>query len=225
MRIRRRFAVLAAAALVLYGLAAWLFLLPPLRLPPSQLLAGGCPATDEPPQSPSEQPILFVPLEAVPDHLVGALVAREDAFYYHHGVDWGQLVRAFWRNWYAGEYQFGGSTLTMQLARELFLGKERSLLRKLREISYALQVERRLSKDEILELYLNVVHWGPGLRGVGAASCAYFGVPPSALDEEETRRLVAVLPSPERLGPALASWADRRRRASRDANAAAEAMP
>jgi len=217
MRGRGRFAVLAVVAVAIYGLAAWLFLLPSVRLPPAQTHAGSSPPACADRESldrlREQQVILFVPLEQIPDHVVAPLLQQEDAFYHHRGVDWEQLVRAFWQNLFAREYRYGASTLTMQLVRELFLGRERTLLRKLREIAYALQAERRLGKDEILELYLNVVHWGPGVRGIGSASCYYFGVPPSLLDTDEAARLVAVLPNPDRLGLALQEWARARQAA------------
>ena len=211
MQRRRRWVILAAIALATYGLTAWLFLLPPIQLPPSQPLSGRCPAPEQLERLPKQ--VLYVSLADVPDHLVQALLAQEDEFYHHRGVDWEQTVRAFWGNLWARRYRYGASTLTMQLVRELFLTKDRALLRKLREICYALQAERRLRKDEILEFYLNVVHWGPEIRGVGAASCFYFGVPPARLDEEQSRRLVAILPNPERLGPQLSAWADGQRAA------------
>lgn len=199
--------------MAIYALAVWLFLLPPIRLPPADPLVAGtaCPDSSSLERLRERQLVLSVPLADISPHVVDALLQQEDAFYHHHGVDWEQLVRAFASDLRAREYRYGASTLTMQLVRELFLEKDRTVLRKLREIAYALQVERRLDKQDILELYLNVVHWGPGLRGVGAASCYYFGVPPAALGAEEARALVSVLPNPERLGPAL----HERRRAGR----------
>jgi monofunctional biosynthetic peptidoglycan transglycosylase len=131
-------------------------------------------------------------------------LAQEDRLFYdHYGVNWELVLRALGRNIAAREVRYGASTLTMQLARELFLDKRRNLLRKLREMAYALQLERQLDKAQILELYLNVVDWGPGLRGIGAASCYYFGIPPAELSPDQSARLVALLPSPERLGEQL----------------------
>jgi membrane peptidoglycan carboxypeptidase len=208
---RSRFAALAAGAVAVYGLAAWLLLLPPLQLPPSIELArlppGACRDGVFLDQVRSQRTILFVPLADVPTPLIDALHRQEDAFYHHRGVDWAQALRALGKDLAAGGYRYGASTLTMQLVRELWLDKQRVLWRKLREGAYALQAERRYSKAEILELYLNVVHWGPGIRGVGAASCHYFGVPPVDLDPEAAQRMVAVLPSPDRLGPDLLAWA------------------
>lgn len=208
---RPRFALLAAAAVAVYGVAGWLFLLPPLQFPPSVELArlppGACRDDAFLERVRSQGTILFVPLADVPDFLIDALYRQEDAFYHHRGIDWAQALRALRKDLSAGEYRYGASTLTMQLVRELWLDKQRVLLRKLREGAYALQAERRYSKTEILELYLNVVHWGPGIRGVGAASCHYFGVPPANLDPEAAQRMVAVLPSPDRLGADLSAWA------------------
>ncbi len=205
MRGRWRFVVLAATAMAIYALAVWLFLLPPVRLPPEDPLTTGkaCPDPSSLDRLRERQVVLFVSLVEISPHVVDALLQQEDPFYHHHGVDWEQLARALALDLRAREYRYGAGTLTMQLVRELFLDKDRTVLRKLREIAYALQAERRLSKQEILELYLNVVHWGPGIRGVGVASCYYFGVPPAALSPEEAREIVSVLPNPERLGPAL----------------------
>ena len=206
MRGGRRFAALAAAAVSGYAVVAYLFWLPPIRLPDSVSLASLPEAACGDPEvleRLAPQTILFVPLSAVPDHLVLDLLQQEDAFYHHHGVDWLEMWRALREDLTARRYRYGASTLTMQLMRELFLDKQRRLLRKLREMAYALQAERRLSKREILELYLNVVHWGPGIRGVGAAACSYFGRPPSALTVEQARQLVGVLPDPDHRGADL----------------------
>jgi len=212
---------LAATAVAIYAIAAWLLLLPPVHLPPAHPLAVGeaCPDPSSLNRLRERQLILFVPLAEISPHVVDAVLGQEDAFYHHRGVDWNQLVRALFRDLRVREYRYGAGTLTMQLMRELFLDKDRTVLRKLREIAYALQAERRLGKQEILELYLNVVHWGPGIRGVGTASCYYFGVPPAALSAEEARELVSVLPNPERLGPALRE----RRRTGRAAGSRAVA--
>jgi membrane peptidoglycan carboxypeptidase len=212
---RSRFLVLAAGVVAIYGVVAWLFLLPPLRLPPSAALARLSPTACRDrgflDSTGHQRFILFVPLAAVPPHLVDALLLHEDEFRHHHGVDWVAALRALYKDLAAGSYRYGASTLTMQLVRELVLDKRRTLLRKLREVAYALQAERRYSKDEILELYLNAVHWGPGIHGIGAASCYYFGVPPGSLNVDEASRLVAVLPSPEHLGPELEAWGRTRR--------------
>jgi len=198
-----RFVLLAGALLGVYALAAWLLVLPEIVVPPGIDLARttdslcdrGSPGGDE---------ILFLPLTDLPNHLVAALIEQEDrSFWVHHGINWGTFFRALRKDLAAGEYRYGAGTITMQLVRELWLGKRRNLVRKIREIAYALQLENRLPKNRILELYLNVVHWGPGVRGVGAASCYYFGIPATELSPNQVMRLVTVLTSPPRLGPEL----------------------
>jgi membrane peptidoglycan carboxypeptidase len=206
--VRRLPIVLTVAAALVYAATASLFLAPPVGFAPSRPFGEVRPEECGDPQFLAEvrreREVLFVPLAQIPSHLQRSVVAQEDRlFYVHHGVNWELVWRALARDIAAGEIRYGASTLTMQVARELFLDKRREVLRKLREMAYALQLERRLDKARILELYLNVVDWGPGVRGVGAASCYYFGIPPAELNAEQARRLVALLPSPERLGERL----------------------
>jgi len=196
------------AAALSYAVATSLFVVPPVSFAPSRpfgdLRAEECSDDQFLAEVRRQREVLFVPLAEIPSHLQGSVLAQEDRlFYVHSGINWDLVWRALGRNLAAGEIRYGASTLTMQLARELFLDKQRHLLRKLREMAYALQLERQLDKAQILELYLNVVHWGPGLRGIGAASCYYFGIPPAELNAEQSGRLVALLPSPERLGESL----------------------
>jgi len=206
-RRRVRFVLIAAGALATYGVAAFWFLLPPIERPPSVAISTVSPEQCADPVFAealgTQHTILFAPLDRIPGSLVDALLAQEDGFYNHHGVNWSQLARAAARDLKAGRIKYGGSTLTMQLVRELFLEKKRTFLRKAREIAYALQAERRLTKADILELYLNVVHWGPGIRGVGSAACYYFGVLPPALTGEQAKHLVEVLPNPDVRGEQL----------------------
>ena len=200
---RSLFLLLLALLSAAYGLAIWLLVLPRIDLPPGLDFEN---AADPPCRGAwlGDDRIRFVPLSDLPSHLVLAVLRQEDRKFYHHrGVLWAPLLRALRKNVAAGQYRYGAGTLTMQLMRELGLGKQRTLLRKTREIAYALQAENRLSKDRILELYLNVVHWGPGVRGVGAASCHYFGISATQLSADQSARLVTVLTSPLRLGPEL----------------------
>ena len=203
-KTRSAFFILLGALAAVYALAAWLLILPPIALPPGVDVD---PAADPPCGTTAwlgDNRILFVPISDLPRHLIAALLVQEDrAFHWHRGVRWAPLFRAMRKNIAAGEYRYGAGTITMQLMREIALGKERTLLRKTREIAYALQTENRLSKRRIAELYLNVVHWGPGVRGVGAASCYYFGIPATQLTADQSARLVSVLTSPPRLGPEL----------------------
>lgn len=131
-----------------------------------------------------------------------AVLAIEDRrFYSHFGLDPIGMVRAALSNLRAGEYVAGGSTITQQLAKNLFLGDERTLLRKLRELYLALWLEARLSKDEILELYLNRVYFGAGAWGAEAAARTYFSKPAHALTLAESAMLAGLLKAPSRYAP------------------------
>lgn len=136
----------------------------------------------------------LVEFKDIPDHLVKALIAVEDArFYHHNGLDWQGITRAFWENVRARSYKQGASTITQQLARALFLHPKKTLLRKAQEALLALQIEKRYSKEQILELYLNQVYLGRGAYGVEAASRTYFDKPVSELELNECV-LIAGLP-------------------------------
>ncbi|MBN1196266.1 MAG: monofunctional biosynthetic peptidoglycan transglycosylase [Candidatus Aminicenantes bacterium] len=140
--------------------------------------------------------------EHFPPFLQRAVVASEDAaFYSHEGVDLFELKESLKKNLQAGKKARGGSTITMQLARNLFLSPRKSLLRKLREILIARRLEAALSKQRILHLYLNVVELGRGVFGFPASSRRFFGRPLVELTPTQTLRLVAVLPKPLRVTP------------------------
>ena len=141
-------------------------------------------------------------LGAVSPALSLCVVTSEDArFFQHGGFDWRELRESVATNLTEGEYTRGGSTLTMQLARNLFLWRGKSLLRKALEAYLTLRLEHVLPKRRILELYLNVVEWGPGIYGIGEASHHYFDKPPSALTLGESALLAAILPNPVRWSP------------------------
>jgi monofunctional biosynthetic peptidoglycan transglycosylase len=140
---------------------------------------------------------IWVPYNAVSEHLKKAVLISEDAsFFSHKGVDLFELKEAIREDWEKGRLKRGGSTITMQLARNLYLSPSKDPLRKLREIVIALQLERALSKTRIFELYLNVVEWGDGIYGVEAAARHYLSKPASQLDPAEAATLAALLPSP-----------------------------
>src|SRR5215468_2509306 len=143
-----------------------------------------------------------VSLKELPPYLPKAFIAIEDRrFYSHHGVDpWGILRAAVANVLHRGVSQ-GGSTLTQQLAKNLFLTQERTLARKLQEVELALWLERRHSKAEILELYLNRVYFGSGAYGVEAASQRYFGKPAKSITLPEAAMLAGLVKSPSRLAP------------------------
>src|SRR4026208_543738 len=119
---------------------------------------------------------IFVPLAQIPKTLRDAIIATEDArFYSHHGVDPTGIARAVYQNFRRGRIVEGGSTITQQLAKVLFLTPDKSLERKLKEAVLALELERRYSKDRILEMYLNQIYFGHGAFGVEAAARPFFG--------------------------------------------------
>jgi len=142
------------------------------------------------------------------------VLAEDDRFHAHHGIDFAEVadalgldhqrgawgaVRTVWRR---RDRVRGASTITQQLARNLYLSPSRNPLRKVKEAVTALRLELALSKQRILELYLNLVEWGPGIWGAGAASWTYFGVPPARLDLWQAASLAATLPHPRRSNPA-----------------------
>ena len=144
----------------------------------------------------------WVPLAHISPHLLRAVLVSEDAsFYQHHGFDWEGLQEAFNRNWEKGKLQRGGSTLTQQLAKNLYLSPNKNLFRKAHEALLAWELERRLSKKRILELYLNVAEWGHGVFGAEAAARRHFGKSAEALRPAEAALLAAMLPSPRRHDP------------------------
>ncbi len=144
----------------------------------------------------------WVPLEKISRNFVRAVLAAEDRrFFLHPGIDWTAIERAYARNQRSGRVRLGGSTITMQLAKNLFLSSERSFFRKGKEAIIALRLEKELPKRRILELYLNVIELGEGIFGVEAASQHYFHKPASALTRDEAARLAAIIPSPRRHSP------------------------
>jgi monofunctional glycosyltransferase len=129
------------------------------------------------------------------------LVAEDDAFWQHEGVDFDQLQESIEADWMRGRFVRGGSTITQQLAKNLYLSPSKNPLRKLRELIIARRLEAELKKARILELYLNVIEWGDGIYGVEAASRTYFGSPASALGPAESALLAAAVVNPRVLNP------------------------
>ncbi len=129
------------------------------------------------------------------------LVAEDSAFWEHDGLDLVQVRASLEQNFEQGRFVRGASTITQQLAKNLYLSPSRNPLRKVREILLARRLERELGKRRILELYLNVVEWGDGLYGAEAAARAYFGKSASALTDEEAALLAGSLINPKRYSP------------------------
>ena len=144
----------------------------------------------------------WIDFESIPKLLRETVRVTEDAsFYQHGGIDFAELKEAIKRNWQKGEYVRGASTITQQLAKNLYLSTDKNIIRKIKEILIAWRLESALSKDRIFAIYLNVIEWGPGIFGVEAASQYYFGKTVSQLNLEEMVRLVAVIPQPLSVNP------------------------
>jgi monofunctional biosynthetic peptidoglycan transglycosylase len=144
----------------------------------------------------------WISYRRISQHLKRAVVAAEDArFMSHGGFDWEEIQRALERNVREGEIVRGGSTITQQLAKNLFLSGERTWWRKAQEALIALMLESLMTKRRILELYLNVIEWGDGIFGAEAAARHHFGESAASLDPEQAARLAAMVPSPRRYLP------------------------
>jgi monofunctional biosynthetic peptidoglycan transglycosylase len=138
----------------------------------------------------------FVPLSQISPNLLHAAISAEDTrFYRHHGFDWQQMGEAVQQDLDEGRKR-GASTITQQLVRNLFLSTAPSVVRKAIEMSLVPLTELILSKNRILELYLNVIEYGPGIYGCDAASKYYFSIPAAALTREQAIKLAEVLPAP-----------------------------
>jgi membrane peptidoglycan carboxypeptidase len=139
----------------------------------------------------------FVKLKGLPAHVVGAFLTAEDGgFRRHQGFDVEMIRRALAHDLAMGSLSKGASTLSQQVAKNLFLTPERTIARKLAELVLTWRLEEVLGKDRILELYLNIVELGPNLRGIGAAASRYFGKPAEALTPLEAAHLASLLPNP-----------------------------
>jgi len=138
-----------------------------------------------------------VPYERISVHLKRAIIAAEDArFADHEGFDWDGIQRAMEKNQKKGRFVAGGSTISQQLAKNLFLTPERSLFRKGEEAIITLMIENIWSKRRIFEVYLNVIEWGNGVFGAEAAARHYYGVGAAQLGPEQAARLAGMVPSP-----------------------------
>jgi len=151
-------------------------------------------------------------LENISSHLVKAvIVAEDDAFFQHEGLDMDEMKASFKTNWRKKKIARGGSTITMQLVKNLYLSSDKNPLRKFNEIILALDMENRVPKRRILEVYLNVVQWGDGIYGAQAASRHYFGKSAGLLSPMESAYLAALLPNPVWLSGKGSRRAERRK--------------
>ena len=144
----------------------------------------------------------WVPYARVSPHLRRAvLIAEDDAFFSHDGLDWNEIRESAKHDLRTGRLARGGSTITQQLAKNLWLGTARTPMRKLEEVLLAVRLERALTKKRIFELYLNVIEWGDGVYGCEAAARRWFGTSAAALDARQSVRLAAVIINPRRYSP------------------------
>jgi hypothetical protein len=177
---------------------------PPRQMPPAILRLRGdfifSPQDGSGPQRPidvSPASPDFIALRDVPPLFVRTLLLSEDAgFYGHRGIDLRELPTALLTDWSRGGAARGASTITQQLAKNLFLSRDKRLGRKLQELAITFLLESALGKERILEIYLNIIEWGPDLRGLGPAARSYFGREPRALTPAEMAFLVAIIPGP-----------------------------
>ena len=153
-----------------------------------------------------------VPLDKISPHLKRAVVAIEDSYFYsHHGVNPSSVGRALSANFKKGETVEGGSTLTMQLVKNLFLSPKRALPRKVAEAVLALRIEQIFNKDQIFEMYLNQVYWGHNTYGAETAAESYFGKPAADLTLAESAMMAGLIQAPESLSPFIDAKAARQR--------------
>jgi monofunctional biosynthetic peptidoglycan transglycosylase len=156
----------------------------------------------------------WVPYERISVHLKRAVIAAEDdAFVDHEGFDWEGIQKAIEKNRKKGRAVAGGSTISQQLAKNLFLSPSRSYVRKAQEAAITFMMEAVMDKRRILEIYLNVVEWGDGVFGAEAAARRYYRIPAAKLGPEQAARLAVMLPNPRKyektFGPRLAAHASR----------------
>jgi monofunctional glycosyltransferase len=152
-------------------------------------------------QRPYRERYKFIPLGQISPDLQHAVIAAEDArFYQHHGFDWNQIQIAAEDDWQGGRMR-GASTLTQQLVKNLFFGTGRSFLRKGAEFTLVPVAEFVLGKRRILELYLNVVEWGPGIYGAESACRYYDGIAARTIGRQPAAQLAAILPAPLKRRP------------------------
>ncbi|MCJ7653025.1 MAG: transglycosylase domain-containing protein, partial [Actinobacteria bacterium] len=143
-----------------------------------------------------------IALEKIPDHLQEAVIAIEDSeFFKHRGISWKAVTRALWANVVKGTVVQGGSTITQQYVKNAYVGPKRTLWRKIQEANLAYQLEKKYSKNKILELYLNDIYFGEGCYGIYTASRKYFGKAPDQLTLAECAMLAGMVRSPSYYDP------------------------
>ena len=148
----------------------------------------------------------WVSLDNVSQNLIKAvLIGEDDKFWHHEGFDYQAIERAIEKNIVAKKFKMGGSTISQQLAKNLYLSPSKNPVRKIKEAILTWRLEKTLSKRRILELYVNVVEWGDGIFGIGQAARHYYGVSAARLSAQQASRLAAILPNPILYSPAGSS--------------------
>jgi monofunctional glycosyltransferase len=141
----------------------------------------------------------WIMFKSIPQDAIDAVVVAEDGtFWRHEGFDWFEFKESIEKNFEEGRAARGASTITQQLVKNLYLSPSKNPLRKLKEWILTWYIEQQLSKSRILEIYLNVIEWGDGVYGIGAASQYYFDKPATDLNRDECTRLAAIIPSPRK---------------------------
>lgn len=144
----------------------------------------------------------WVPLSQISPYIVKAvIIAEDDKFWSHEGFDYDAIQKAIEKDIKKKKFAVGGSTISQQLAKNLYLSPSKNPVRKIKEAILTWRIEKNLSKKRIIELYVNVVEWGDGIFGIDAAARKYFGKRASALSAREAARLAAVLPNPRKYNP------------------------
>jgi len=145
---------------------------------------------------------IWTPISRISPYLVKAvLIAEDDKFYQHEGFDFEAIEKAIEKDIKQKKFKFGGSTISQQLVKNLYLSPSKNPLRKLKEAILTWRIEQTLTKRRILELYLNAAEWGEGIFGIEAASFYYYGKSASELSPEDAARLASVLPNPRKYSP------------------------
>lgn len=207
---KRILKILVAVAAVGFAYVAYLY----LSLPDVRRLAGTNPTTTafmelrireaaDAGRSKFQIRYRWVPYSQVSANLRRAVIVTEDAaFYDHDGIDLNELKASFEKNWEEGQLLRGGSTITQQLAKNLYLSPTRNPMRKVEELMIARRLEAALTKRRIFEIYLNMIEWGDGIFGCEAAARAYFGSPCASLSVEQAALLAGAIINPRVHSPA-----------------------
>lgn len=144
----------------------------------------------------------WVPLSKISPYIVNSLIYSEDnTFWTHGGIDWNSIIHALNIFWHQHRFVTGGSTITQQVAKNVYLSPERNLLRKGRQFLLAIELERHLSKERILEIYLNIIEWGDNIFGIEAASQYWFNCSASELTPNQAVNLALIVPNPRHRDP------------------------